>query len=87
MAGQSALKKLSELIGRFAKISMKTAELTKAGYTGAVVEPDLTQDITRIFPTERAYLSQKAPAYIRAQYVSRLFAGGGLLGWKPKFEG
>jgi len=43
MAGQSALKKLSELIGRFAKISMKTAELTKAGYTGAVVEPDLTR--------------------------------------------
>jgi len=87
MAGQSALKKLSELIGRFAKISMKTAELTKAGYTGAVVEPDLTQDIARVFPTERAYLSQKAPPYIRAQYVSRLFTGGGLLGWKPKFEG
>lgn len=80
-------KRLGELIGRFEKIAAKTSENTRKEYTGAVSEPTLTNDINRLFPTERAYLSQLAPPYLRAQYVARLFAGGGLLGWRPKAEG
>lgn len=82
----SATAKIAELVGRFAKISAKTAERTKAGYTGAVSEPTLTNDIAHLFPTERAFLSRGAPPYMRAQAINRLFNGGGLLGWKPKFE-
>jgi uncharacterized protein with von Willebrand factor type A (vWA) domain len=87
LASMSDLRELADLIGRFEGVATNASQAVKAGYTGTVTKPDTTKDVTRLFPLERAFLSEIAPRYVRIQRLQRLVVGGGLLGWKPKTEG
>ena len=80
------LRRIAALLGRLKGVAMRASEDARMSYTGTVTEPALTKDITKLFPTELAYLSQKAPAPLRLSRMYSLLAGGGLLGWKPKTE-
>jgi uncharacterized protein with von Willebrand factor type A (vWA) domain len=81
-----SMEELAEFIGRFKKLATESIEAVKVGYTGQVTEAMMTDDISRLFPIQQAYLSVMAPPYLRAKSIARLYSGG-LLGWRPKFEG
>jgi len=85
MAG-GRMKDIAEYIGRMKGVAARSIESIRASYTGAVSEPMLTKDIHRLFPLSRAYITSGAPPYLRAKSIASLMSGG-LLGWKPKFEG
>lgn len=80
-------RNMSELIGRLREIATNTIASEKSQYTGIISEPDLTRDPLRLFPIEQAYLSSSFPAVVRADKISQLFDGSGLVGWKPKDAG
>src|SRR3990167_8694630 len=79
-------KELARLIGRLRGIANSAIATEKSQHFGIVSEPDMTKDVVRIFPTERAYLSGSVPNFLRAQKVTQLFSGG-LIGWRPKVQG
>jgi uncharacterized protein with von Willebrand factor type A (vWA) domain len=82
-----SLSELVDWIGRMEGIASATIQSTKAGHVGIVSEPALTRDVMKLFPNERAYVSNRAPDVIRLPRIQRLLTGGGLLGWKPTTEG
>jgi uncharacterized protein with von Willebrand factor type A (vWA) domain len=84
---EDQLKNIAELIGRFKNITAKATEQVRASYTGPVTEVAQTTDIRHLFPTERAYMSDQAPPYLKTLKQVELLVGGGLLGFKPYTEG
>lgn len=77
---------VAELGGRVAGVSAETLQAVRDSYVGAPSEPAYTRDFLRMFPMERAYMSDLAPSFVRALKVSQ-WAQRGVLGLRPKSEG
>ena len=78
---------VSKLVGRMLEASTDAMEAVARSYTGQIAEANPTRDIVKLFPTSRAYLSNKANPVLRGIAVNNLIANGGLLGWTLKSEG
>jgi uncharacterized protein with von Willebrand factor type A (vWA) domain len=79
-------QQLGEVLGRMEGIASNTIEHVKDSPIGAIAEVDVTRDIIKLFPLERAYMSDKAPQLLRTNKVLS-WVNQGLLGWKHKGEG
>jgi uncharacterized protein with von Willebrand factor type A (vWA) domain len=80
------LEQLGALLGRMEGLASNTIEQVKDSPVGAVAEVDVTRDLIKLFPLERAYLSDKAPQLLRTNKVLN-WVTHGLIGWKHKGEG
>ena len=74
------LKRIAELAGRMRGVALQ-ARRERVVHGAIPAAAGLTQDLTRVFPSELAFIRPDAPAMLRAQKIAQ-FAEGGLLGWR-----
>jgi uncharacterized protein with von Willebrand factor type A (vWA) domain len=80
------IEKLTELVGRTEEASNSALERVRESYVGNPSKLGLTQDFSKILPTEMIMLSDKAPKILRTTKVLD-WASQGLLGWVVEGEG
>jgi uncharacterized protein with von Willebrand factor type A (vWA) domain len=80
------VEKLTELVGRAEEASNSALERVRESYVGNPSKLGLTQDFSKILPTELIMLSDKAPRVLRTTKVLD-WSSQGLLGWTIEGEG